>query len=178
METAFAVQRVEVLFNGKVVETVPLSEGGRLARLAKRIDVRESGWLTLRALTDNPVYPIDDSHLYAETGPVYVYCGGRPIRSKADANYFIKWIDDITVMARDDPGWRSDREREHVLTQFAEARKGSLTEGKLADFVVLSRDLFSVPPHEVLETRPVVTVVGGRIVYEAASGATSPGGHR
>ena len=65
-----------------------------------------------------------------------------------------------------------------AYAEFAEARKGSITEGKLADFVVLSRDLFSVPPREVLETRPVVTVVGGRIVYEAASGATSPGGHR
>jgi TolB protein len=121
-ETAFPVERVEVIFNGKVVETVPLSEGGRLAELAKRIDVRESGWLTLRAVTDRPVFPIDDTHLFAETGPVFVYCGDKPIRSKADAEYFIKWIDDITVMARDDPGWRSDREREHVLRQFAAAR--------------------------------------------------------
>jgi hypothetical protein len=117
------VERVEVLFNDKVVETVPLSEGGRLARLAKRIDVSESGWLTLRALTERPVFPIDDTHLFAETGPVFVHCGGKPIRSKADAEYFIKWIDDISAMARQDPGWRSDREREHVLGQFSEARK-------------------------------------------------------
>jgi hypothetical protein len=45
------------------------------------------------------------------------------IRSKDDAEYFIRWIDDITKQAQAHPGWRSDRERSHVLSQFQEARK-------------------------------------------------------
>jgi hypothetical protein len=69
------------------------------------------------------VLPIDDTHLHAETGAIYVYCGDQPIRSKEDADYFIRWIDDITQQAREHPGWRSERERSHVLGQFAEARK-------------------------------------------------------
>jgi predicted amidohydrolase YtcJ len=49
-----------------------------------------------------------------------------------------------------------------------EARKGSLTPGKVADLTVLSRDVFTIPPAEILETRVVRTIVGGRSVYEAA----------
>jgi len=48
---------------------------------------------------------------------------------------------------------------------FAEKQKGSLAVGKLADFVVLSRDVLSIPPGEIRDARVDATVVGGRIVY-------------
>jgi predicted amidohydrolase YtcJ len=53
-----------------------------------------------------------------------------------------------------------------AYAEFAEERKGSISPGKLADLVVLSKDIFTIPPREILETRPVLTMVGGRIVYE------------
>lgn len=63
-----------------------------------------------------------------------------------------------------------------AYAEFAEQRKGSITEGKLADLVVLSRDIFEVAPREILETRPVLTVVGGKPVYDAAAPrARAPG---
>jgi predicted amidohydrolase YtcJ len=46
-----------------------------------------------------------------------------------------------------------------------ERRKGTIEPGKLADFVVLSRDIFSLAPEEILKTRVVMTVIGGRICY-------------
>ncbi|PYR90124.1 MAG: amidohydrolase [Acidobacteria bacterium] len=52
-----------------------------------------------------------------------------------------------------------------AYAEFAEERKGSITEGKLADMVLLSKDLFSISPREILETKPVLTIVGGRVVY-------------
>ena len=48
---------------------------------------------------------------------------------------------------------------------FEEKEKGSLTAGKLADFVVLSRDILSGPPDQIVETRVDATVVGGRVVF-------------
>jgi hypothetical protein len=123
LETAFPVEKLELISNGEVVEEIPLSSDGRSAGLRKRIEVTRSGWYTLRATTEKPVLPIDDTNLHAETGPIYVYCGDKPIRSQEDAEYFIRWIDDITEQAREHPGWRSERERRHVLGQFAEARK-------------------------------------------------------
>ncbi len=56
--------------------------------------------------------------------------------------------------------------RGSAYAEFAEERKGTLAEGRLADFVVLSRDILTAAPREILDTHPVLTVVGGRVVYE------------
>ncbi len=54
-----------------------------------------------------------------------------------------------------------------AYAQFAEHEKGVLQPGMLADFVVLDRDLAKVPAPEILKTRVLRTVVGGKTVYEA-----------
>jgi predicted amidohydrolase YtcJ len=48
---------------------------------------------------------------------------------------------------------------------FEEKEKGSLTRGRLADFVVLSRDVLSIDPSEIVKTQVDLTVVGGRVVF-------------
>lgn len=48
-----------------------------------------------------------------------------------------------------------------------EERKGSLACGKVGDLVVLSEDIFRMPPQELLQTRVVTTICGGRIAYSA-----------
>ncbi len=50
--------------------------------------------------------------------------------------------------------------------QFEEDRKGTLSPGKFADLVVLSQDVTRMPPVEILRTQVLLTMVGGRIVYE------------
>lgn len=44
--------------------------------------------------------------------------------------------------------------------------KGSIAPGKLADFVVLSKDIFSVNPLEIADTKVLGTVVGGKVVFD------------
>ena len=58
-----------------------------------------------------------------------------------------------------------------AYAQFAEKEKGTLAPGMLADFVVLDRDLTKVAPPEMLKTRVLRTVVGGKTVYEASPAA-------
>lgn len=50
---------------------------------------------------------------------------------------------------------------------FEEDLKGSLEVGKLADVTVLSQDLLTVPEAEILKTRVVTTIVGGKVAYRA-----------
>jgi predicted amidohydrolase YtcJ len=50
---------------------------------------------------------------------------------------------------------------------FEEDSKGSLTPGKLADFVMLSADIMRVPARDILKTHVLMTVLGGEVVYQA-----------
>ena len=49
---------------------------------------------------------------------------------------------------------------------FQDATMGSLTPGKLADFVVLDRDIMTVADRDILGTHVLATYIGGRAVYE------------
>lgn len=48
---------------------------------------------------------------------------------------------------------------------FREHELGTLEEGKLADLVVLDRNIFETPPEEILETKVKMTMVDGELVY-------------
>ena len=54
-----------------------------------------------------------------------------------------------------------------AYAEFADSRKGRVKAGYLADLVVLSKNLFDIPPREILTTKPMLTIVGGRVVHDA-----------
>lgn len=54
-----------------------------------------------------------------------------------------------------------------AFASFEEHLKGSIAPGKLADFVILSRDIMSIHPKELLSAKVLMTVVNGKIVYSA-----------
>jgi hypothetical protein len=56
--------------------------------------------------------------------------------------------------------------RKNAYFVFQEDNLGSLQPGKLADLVVLDRDYLTVPADQIREIKPVMTMVGGRIVYD------------
>jgi predicted amidohydrolase YtcJ len=56
---------------------------------------------------------------------------------------------------------------EAAYAAFEEDVKGSLEAGKLADAVLLSRDIMTIPAAELLDTQVLFTMIGGKLVYEA-----------
>lgn len=54
----------------------------------------------------------------------------------------------------------------NAFAAFEEHLKGSLTPGKLADIVVLSQDIMTIPDEEIPSTRVDYTIVGGEIRYQ------------
>ena len=80
--------------------------------------------------------------------------------------------------------WRGDRvrpterlTREQALRAYTrgsawftweENRKGAITPGMLADFIVLDRDYLTVNEDDIRFIKPVLTAVGGKVVYDAA----------
>lgn len=57
--------------------------------------------------------------------------------------------------------------RNNAYIVFQESNLGSLQPGKYADLVVLDRDYLTVPEDDIKDLNPLMTMVGGRIVYEA-----------
>jgi hypothetical protein len=53
-----------------------------------------------------------------------------------------------------------------AYAEFEDHRKGTLAPGKFADLIVLSRDVTRAAPTDVLHTEVLLTIVGGKIVYE------------
>lgn len=56
---------------------------------------------------------------------------------------------------------------EGAYAEFEEKDKGSIEQGKLADFTVISEDITNLSPKGVLSIHVVKTIVGGKNVYEA-----------
>ena len=54
-----------------------------------------------------------------------------------------------------------------AYAEFQEQDKGSIERGKLADLVILSDDIFSMPLEDLPTVSVVTTIVGGQIVYSA-----------
>ncbi len=52
-----------------------------------------------------------------------------------------------------------------AYAEYAESLKGSVQEGKFADLVVLSQNLFEIPPEKILDTEVIATVFNGEIIY-------------
>ena len=60
--------------------------------------------------------------------------------------------------------------RSNAFFLFREGDLGSLQQGKYADLLVLDRDYLKVPADRIKDIKPVITMVGGKIVYEAKKG--------
>ncbi len=52
---------------------------------------------------------------------------------------------------------------------FQEDNLGSIAPGKLADLVVLDRDYLTIPADQIKDIQPVLTMVGGKIAWDAAA---------
>ena len=57
--------------------------------------------------------------------------------------------------------------RNNAFILFQEGNLGSLAPGKYADLLVLDRDYLTVPADQIKDIKPLMTMVGGRVVYEA-----------
>ncbi|MDZ4257465.1 MAG: amidohydrolase [Gemmatimonadales bacterium] len=79
---------------------------------------------------------------------------------------------------KDGPGWHPEEKvsREEALKMFTlypaiaafeESRAGTITVNKRADFTILDRDIMTVPEPEILKARNMMTIVGGKVVYQA-----------
>lgn len=63
-----------------------------------------------------------------------------------------------------------------AYANFLDKDRGSIEVGKYADLVLLSRNLFEIPPEQILDSRVVLTLVGGKEVYSSDTCCRTSGG--
>ena len=66
--------------------------------------------------------------------------------------------------------------RDAAYAAFEEDLKGTLTPGKLADIVVLSQDITTIPEQAILQTQVIYTILGGKVLYERGARRSERGG--
>lgn len=116
------VDHLEIVGSGGLVVTLPI-EGDRTAAEVKRtLRIDKSGWYLVRAWGERARHPVLDLFPYATTSPIYVTVGERPVRSRADAEYFVAWIDRLLGAARAHTAWNTTQERDEVIETLSRAR--------------------------------------------------------
>lgn len=114
---------LELVYNGKVIKKIDmkhLSPSPMLKQsLIAELKPQRSGWLTARALFTSP----DGRMRQAHTSPVYIVVDEKPVASKADAEYMIRWIDRLLQVTNKPGRYSSDTERADVRAIFQKARK-------------------------------------------------------
>jgi hypothetical protein len=115
--------RVVIYRNGQQWKEISLTGDHRSARFQERVRLDQSSWLSLTAEAGPASHPLDVVFPQAATNAIRIYVGDQKIRSRESAQYFIRWIEKLQSMAEAWPGWRSQREKDHVFGQFREARQ-------------------------------------------------------
>jgi TolB protein len=123
LRSAVPVDHLEIVANGKVAATVPLSRDRTAAEATVSLPAERSGWYVLRAWSDRPHLPVLDLYPFASTSPVYVVIAGQPVRSANDASWFVRWVDRVAAAAAAHTGWNTAAEREATLERLARARE-------------------------------------------------------
>ncbi len=117
----FPLDKVELVYNGKIVATGKLATDRLSATLQSAIDLDRSGWLSLRASgPGHPDHPVGSQD--AHTSPIYVTVDGKPATSQKDAQYFLEWIERLSFAIRHRDRIPDAKLRQEVQDQFEASR--------------------------------------------------------
>lgn len=117
------IDHLELIRNGEVIASLPLAGDRTALDSSFTVPVAESGWYVLRAYSDKAIEPVLDIYPYGTTSPIYVIVDRKPIRSEADATFFLKWIDRIEEGVKGHDGWNTEEEKQSVMDRIAAARR-------------------------------------------------------
>jgi TolB protein len=128
LRSAVPVDHLEIVVNGKVVRTIRPTGDRLSADIDGRVAVRGSGWLLLRAWNDDAYPDTLDAYPYATTNPVFFGDTTTVNHCRADADYFLRWIDRLEAAAQAHSGYNTAEEKEKALAEIRAAR--AVVEGR------------------------------------------------
>lgn len=118
LRSALPVDHLELVLNGAVIETFDTGPDKRTTDVSGSVTVEESGWLLLRAWSDDANPLLLDMYPYATTSPIYVSVDGKSPTSADDAEYFLSWLDNIRSAVTSRTDFNNDAERKTILSHL------------------------------------------------------------
>jgi len=122
MRSIVPVDHLQVICNGEPVQDLKLSTARDSADVTGTVAIAQSGWCLLRALSDKAEEPILDMYPYATTSPIYISVDGTRAGSRADAEYFMAWVDRLIAAAKQNTDWNTETEKNNVLDMLNRAK--------------------------------------------------------
>ena len=121
VESIAPLDKVELLVNGKVVETWRMVGGPDAHTLETTIEVPGPGWIAARAIGPQSHY-VGDAFAFAQTSPVYVVRDGKHFTSAEDAAFLAEAVETTLEIARARDTWATAAQREAFETGVLSAR--------------------------------------------------------
>ncbi|MCC6590473.1 MAG: CehA/McbA family metallohydrolase [Bryobacterales bacterium] len=116
------ILEADVMHNGKIAHAIkPESPGNRL-KINKTVEIEGSGWISMQVRAQYVRDPIRRPFPFAATMPVWLKVGGKPVRSKADAGYFVDWMDRTLARAMKENAWNNEEEKAETRRLYEQAR--------------------------------------------------------
>jgi len=116
------VDHLEVVMNGKVVRSIPLTGMRMSADFAGSVRVTGKGWLLVRAWNEEAHPEIFDLYPYATTNAVFFGAKEAASHCGSDAQFFLSWIDRLQAVAAANEDYNTAQEREATLGEIRTAR--------------------------------------------------------
>ena len=150
-ECAFPMDRVDIVMNGRVVDTL-LPEGDpRVISGSSNFSIYSSCWIAAMAVGPAGEWVTIGDELFAHTGPFYFDMNGEHIRTRESAVFFMEWVDSLIGLAADKGEWITPEDSIRAFSEFGAAREWY---ANLVDIITGTED----SPSGSLPAAPVITV--------------------
>ncbi len=120
MRSPVGMDHLELVQNGRVIKSFKLASDRTRFDWDGDLDVKQGGWVLLRAWNDTAHPWVLDLYPYATTSPIYVAGAAPP--APDDAAYFSGWMDRVVEAANARGGWNSEQEKADTLAYLEESR--------------------------------------------------------
>ena len=117
----YPIERAELVVSGAVVERWEWPEGRREGALCHGFRAERDGWVAARLWGDSR--DSFDQSIYAHSSPSYFHCGAPPAEREADANFFLRSIDESLKWIGTYGRYNNDQQREDVRELFRRGRE-------------------------------------------------------
>ncbi len=117
VDTRVPVESIQVIVNGHPV----LTRLRAPVEIDEVLTMEEPSWIALRVTGPWERRIVNDAQAFAHTTPVYVSLGGRSIQKKTDAEYFVRWMEQLLEQVSATGRFASDAQRDEAFALLRRA---------------------------------------------------------